>query len=130
MASAFAGSVEIERDEEKFRGVVRGAGRDARSASSGRSIIVYQVKALNDTSSRVDVSVKFLLAGALAQFARSGLVKDVADHLTRVFARNLEARLSGASSAQPDQQVLDAAAVARSAIWNRIVTFFRGCVRR
>jgi carbon-monoxide dehydrogenase small subunit len=130
MVSAFAGSVEIERDEEKFRGVVRGAGRDARSASSGRSIIVYQVKALNETSSRVDVSVKFLLAGALAQFARSGLVKDVADHLTRVFARNLEARLSGAGSAQPDQQVLDAAAVARSAIWNRIVTFFRGCVRR
>ena len=123
MMSAFAGSVEIERDEERSRGVVRAAGRDARSASSGRGIIVYQVKALNDASSRVDVSIKFLLAGALAQFARSGLVKDVADHLTRVFARNLEARLSGAGGTQPDQQVLDAAAVARSAIWNRIVSF-------
>jgi carbon-monoxide dehydrogenase small subunit len=129
MLSAFAGSVEIERDDGAFRGVVRGAGRDSMSASNARSIIVYQVKALSGMSSRVDISVKFLLAGALAQFGRSGLVKDVADHLTRVFARNLEARLSGAAGAQSDQPVLDAAAVARSAIWNRIVSFFRNFFR-
>jgi carbon-monoxide dehydrogenase small subunit len=129
MLSAFAGSVEIERDDGAFRGVVRGAGRDSRSASNARSIIVYRVKALSGTSSRVDVSVKFLLAGALAQFGRSGLVKDVADHLTRVFARNLETRLSGAADAQSDQRVLDAGAVARSAIWNRIVSFFRNLFR-
>jgi carbon-monoxide dehydrogenase small subunit len=129
MLSAFAGSVEIERDDETFRGVVRGAGRDAKSASNARSIIVYQVEALSATSARVDISVKFLLTGALAQFGRSGLVKDVADHLTRVFARNLEARLSGTAGAPSGQQVLDAAAVARSAIWNRIVSFFRNFFR-
>jgi aerobic carbon-monoxide dehydrogenase small subunit len=129
MLSAFAGCVEIERDDGAFRGVVRGAGRDSRSASNARSIIVYRVEALSGTSSRVDISVKFLLAGALAQFGRSGLVKDVADHLTRVFARNLEARLAGAADAQSDQPVLDAAAVARSAIWNRIISFFRNLFR-
>jgi carbon-monoxide dehydrogenase small subunit len=129
MLSTFAGSVEVERDDGAFRGVVRGAGRDARSASNARSIIVYAVKAVSETSSRVDISVKFLLAGALAQFARSGLVKDVADHLTRVFARNLEARLTGAPAAQSDGQVLDAAALARRAIWNRIVGFIRNLFR-
>src|SRR5271165_3848914 len=49
-----------------FRGMVRGAGRDTRSASNARSIIVYRVEALSETSSRVDISVKFLLSGALA----------------------------------------------------------------
>jgi carbon-monoxide dehydrogenase small subunit len=125
MVSAFSGFVEIERDDGAFRGVVRGAGRDSKSASNARSTIVYQVEALSETSSRVDISVKFLLTGALAQFSRSGLVKDVADHLTRVFARNLEARLLGAPGAPSDHQVLDAGAVVRTAMWNRIVCFFR-----
>ena len=68
-------------------------------------------------ASQVDVSVKFLLTGALAQFSRSGLVKDVADHLTRVFAQNLEARLSGKPLASESARTLDAGAVARSAIF-------------
>jgi carbon-monoxide dehydrogenase small subunit len=129
IVSAFAGVAEIERDEAAFRGVVRGAGRDARSASSGRSIIVYTVKSLTDASSQVDLSVKFLLTGALAQFSRSGLVKDVADHLTRTFARNLAARLAGSPDAASKQHVLDAGSVARAAIWNRIARFFRKLFR-
>jgi aerobic carbon-monoxide dehydrogenase small subunit len=129
MLSTFAGSVEIERDDKTFRGVVRGAGRDSKSASNARSIIAYQVEALSEASARVDISVKFLLTGALAQFSRSGLVKDVADHLTRVFASNLEVRLSGPAGAPSDQPVLDAAALARTAIWNRIVSFFRDFFR-
>ena len=56
------------------------------------------------------MSVKFLLSGALAQFSRSGLVKDVADHLTRIFAQNLEARLSGRPAATVPTETLDAGA--------------------
>jgi carbon-monoxide dehydrogenase small subunit len=130
MVSRFAGRVEIERDDASFRGIVRGAGIDANSASNARSIIVYQVNALNGASSRVDILVKFLLAGALAQFSRSGLVKDVADHLTRMFARNLEMQLSGDSAAASQRQVLDAAAIARTALWNRILNFLRRFFRR
>ena len=95
----------------------------------GRAIVVYTVKPLSETSSQVDLSVKFLLTGALAQFSRSGLVKDVADHLTRTFARNLAARLAGAPSAQSEQQVLEAGTLARAALWGRIVRFFRNLLR-
>ncbi len=95
IVSAFHGVLDVARDDTGFRGTVRGAGRDARSPSSARAIITYTVDSPTAATSRVDVSVKFLLTGALAQFSRSGLVKDVADHLTRVFAQNLEARLSG-----------------------------------
>ena len=110
--------------------MVRGAGRDARSPSSARAIISYEVLPLDANASQVDVSVTFLLSGALAQFSRSGLVKDVADHLTRVFAHNLESRLSGAPAAAAPADVLDVGAVARSAVWTRIRAFVRRMLGR
>jgi carbon-monoxide dehydrogenase small subunit len=130
IVSAFAGQLEVERDDAAFRGIVRGAGSDSKSASNARGIIVYTVKPLSERGSQVDITVKFLLTGALAQFSRSGLVKDVADHITRMFARNLEARMSGArDGAQPDHGALDAGALARAAMWNRIVGFVRRLFR-
>jgi carbon-monoxide dehydrogenase small subunit len=124
IVSAFSGYVEVERDAGHWRGIVRGAGRDAKSASNARAIITYNVASMGPASSQVDISVKFILTGALAQFSRSGLVKDVADHLTRIFARNLAAALSGAPIKE-DRRVLDAGAVARAAFLTRIAAFVR-----
>ncbi len=124
IVSALYGILDVDRDDKTFHGVVRGAGRDAKSPSSARAIITYDVHQLQAGTSQVDVSVKFLLSGALAQFSRSGLFKDVADHLTQVFARNLAARLSGAPTADTSTRELDAGAVARAAIWARIRAFF------
>jgi carbon-monoxide dehydrogenase small subunit len=120
IVSAFQGVLDVTRDDEHFRGVARGAGRDTKSPSSARAIITYDVRALAAAKSQVDVSVKFLLSGALAQFSRSGLIKDVADHLTHVFAQNLEARLSGRPAAAAPADTLDVGALARSAVWTRI----------
>jgi aerobic carbon-monoxide dehydrogenase small subunit len=120
IVSAFQGVLGVTRDDDHFRGVVRGGGRDTKSPSSARAIITYDVRALAAAKSQVDVSVKFLLSGALVQFSRSGLIKDVADHLTRVFAQNLEARLSGRPAAAAPADTLDVGALARSAVWTRI----------
>jgi len=122
IVSAFAGGVEIERDAVRFTGVVRGAGRDAKSGSNARAIISYRVQELGEASSQVDISVKFLLSGALAQFGRSGLVKDVADHITKVFAANLEASLSG--NPISENANLNAASLGWAALCNRIRVFF------
>ena len=124
ITSAFAGQAEIERDDANYSAVVHGAGRDSKSASRARAIITYHVDAVEDDRSRVAVSVKFLLAGALAQFSRSGLVRNVADHLTATFAGNLEAQLSGAPAAET-AAALDASAIARAAFWDRFVAFIR-----
>jgi carbon-monoxide dehydrogenase small subunit len=123
IVSAFQGILEVTADDDNFRGVVRGAGRDTKSPSSARAIITYDVRALEAAKSQVDVSVRFLLSGALAQFSRSGLVKDVADHLTHVFAQNLEARLSGRPAASVAPNTLDVGTLARSAVWTRIRSF-------
>ena len=125
IVSAFQGTLDVARDDGQFKGTVRGAGRDSKSPSSARAIISYAVRSTSATASQVDVSVRFLLTGPLAQFSRSGLVRDVADHLTRVFAQNLEARLSGRPAAAETAETLDAAAIARSALWSRISGFFR-----
>jgi carbon-monoxide dehydrogenase small subunit len=125
IVSAFQGTLDVARDDGQFKGVVRGAGRDTKSPSSARAIIAYGIQSTGAAASQVDVSVRFLLTGALAQFSRSGLVRDVADHLTRVFAQNLEARLSGRPAATEAAEALDAAAIARSALWARISGFFR-----
>jgi carbon-monoxide dehydrogenase small subunit len=125
IVSAFQGTLDVARDDGRFKGIVRGAGRDTKSPSSARAIIAYEVQSAAASASQVDVSVKFLLTGALAQFSRSGLVRDVADHLTRVFAQNLEARLSGRPATAEPVETLDAAAIARSALWSRISGFFR-----
>jgi carbon-monoxide dehydrogenase small subunit len=128
IVSAFAGAVEVERDDANYRGIVRGAGRDAKSASNARALISYTLAAVGEAATQVDISVKFVLSGALAQFSRSGLVKDVADHLTRAFTRNLETALSGAPIAAGDQ-VLDAGAVARAAFLGRFMAALRRIFR-
>jgi carbon-monoxide dehydrogenase small subunit len=124
IVSVFSGAVEVERDPPRFSGIVRGAGRDSKSGSNARAVIMFQLKALEETSTQVDISVKFLLTGALAQFGRAGLVKDVADHLTQLFATNLKASLSGKPSSGNANATLDAASAVRAVLWNRIRGFF------
>jgi carbon-monoxide dehydrogenase small subunit len=122
ITSAFSGLVEIERDNENYSAIVRGVGRDPISASRARAIIAYQIHATEDEVSKVSVSVKFLLAGPLAQFSRSGLLRNVADHLTKQFAGNLVARLSGAHVADT-ADTLDAGKYVRSVLWGRFLSF-------
>ena len=124
ITSAFSGLVEIERDNENYSAIVRGVGRDPISASRARAIIAYQIHATEDEVSKVSVSVKFLLAGPLAQFSRSGLLRNVADHLTKQFAGNLVARLSGAHVADT-ADTLDAGKYVRSVLWGRFLSFIR-----
>jgi carbon-monoxide dehydrogenase small subunit len=124
IVSVFSGALDVMRDDANFNGVVRGTGHDAKSGSNARAIISYRVRPQGDAASQVDISVKFLLTGALAQFGRSGLVKDVVDHLTTLFTVNLEASLAGRPISEGAGATLDAALLARAAVWNKLRAFF------
>ena len=121
---AFLGAVEVERDPSRYAGVVRAAGRDAKSGSNARAIVSYRLNSLDRGATRVDIAVRFLLAGSLAQFGRSGLIKDVAEHLTSAFAGNLEAALSGKPIDDDANKPLPAASLAWLSIRNRIRPVF------
>jgi aerobic carbon-monoxide dehydrogenase small subunit len=120
MVAAFAGVAEMERDDSAYRGMVRGHGRDQKSSSRARGMVSYELKEQGPQSTRVDVRVKFLLAGSLAQFSRTGLVHDIANQITTAFARNLEARLSGEEKTDQSAAPLDAGNLAWKALWARL----------
>lgn len=126
IVAAFGGLLEIERDEAAHSGRIRAIGRDSKSGSSARALIAYGVHEAGETVSRVEVSVKYLISGALGQFARTGLAKDVADHLTRLFARNLESMLTGGSAAIAESKAISVGALARAALWRRLRSIFAG----
>lgn len=102
ISAAFRGSALIERDEATRSGRILGAGQDGGGRSSTRGLIGYRVlPGLTDDSSRVELSVGYTLKGALAQFGRPGLVRDLAGRITADFARNLEAHLAGKAPPTP-----------------------------
>jgi carbon-monoxide dehydrogenase small subunit len=98
ITAAFNGEARIVRDEARQRGILLGAGRDRLSASRATAEIEYALTAEQaGAATRVDITVRTLLFGPLAQFGRSAIVNDLAARLTEAFAHNLEQRLEGSS---------------------------------
>ncbi len=95
--AAFAGRATLERDDLRKRGVLSGAGGDE-GGSRARGRVIYALAAEGDAHTGVDLTLEFILQGALAQFARSGLVGDFAAHLVRQFAANLAEASDGAQT--------------------------------
>jgi carbon-monoxide dehydrogenase small subunit len=97
ITATFTGAARIARDDEKRRGIVLGAGNDRLSGSRAAGEIEY-VLLPTGAGTRVELVIRALLAGPLAQFGRSGIVQDLVSRVAQAFARNLEARLTGSVS--------------------------------
>jgi aerobic carbon-monoxide dehydrogenase small subunit len=103
IAAAFNGEARIIRDDATQRGIILGAGRDRLSASRANAELEYALTAeQSGAATRVDITVRALLLGPLAQFGRSAIVNDLAARLTDMFARRLERRLAGLPDAPDD----------------------------
>jgi aerobic carbon-monoxide dehydrogenase small subunit len=97
MTTTFTGAARIVRDDDNLRGVVLGAGNDRLSGSRAVGEIEYRLLP-EGTGTRVELMIRVLLVGPLAQFGRSGIVEDIVARVAQAFARNLEARLTGSVS--------------------------------
>ena len=94
ISTVFRGAAVVERVDEKFEGRILGSGADAGERSTMQGEIRYRVvsgEALG--SARVALTIGYALKGALAQFGRPSLVRNLADRMIADFSRNLEARL-------------------------------------
>ena len=99
ISPVFRGAALIERDEEKLGGRILGAGADAGDRSMMQGDIRYRVVAGEKPgTARVELSIGYALKGALAQFSRPSLVRNLAGRMIADFSRNLEDRLTGRSS--------------------------------
>jgi carbon-monoxide dehydrogenase small subunit len=132
IVSEFVGAADIVRNASAFSGVIRGTAEDARSRSSTRGEIRYELhEEGGGGTTRVDIELGFTLTGPLAQFGRSSLVHDIARRMTGAFAQNLHARLSrrGDVPVGPAAE-LDAGGLFFSALVSRVKRFLRGLLRR
>jgi carbon-monoxide dehydrogenase small subunit len=96
IAASFSGEARIERNDENHSGVILGGGQDARAGSRASGEIEYRLSALDaGAATQVDLEIRALIAGPLAQFGRSGIVEDLTKRIVDVFSRNIETVLSG-----------------------------------
>jgi carbon-monoxide dehydrogenase small subunit len=115
----FAGEARIERDDARLRGVILGAGLDQFGGSRTAGEVEYAlVSAGASGGTRVELTIRALLVGPLAQFGRGGIVEDLVARITEAFARNLEARLTGAA---PHDDELVLAPLRAGALFRQVV---------
>lgn len=120
MSAQFAGAATLERNDAAMSAVFRGAGTDSLSGSRARGDIAYAVHPERDgRASRVEVAMDYSLVGPLAQFSRSGLVRDFAGRLIAEFGRNLSARIGGDQPAQP-AGAISGGGMLLAVLWARI----------
>ena len=125
MAAAFAGAARLERDDAARRAVLRGAGQDTLSQSRAQGDIAYRLESLEAGSTRVHVDMAYALQGPLAQFSRSGLVKDFVRRMVADFGRQVTLRLSGhAPAAGEAPRSIPMAAMLWNVLWNRVRGWF------
>lgn len=102
IAAAFEGKgMIVDADAEALTGGIRGKGVDRQGGSRASLTAVYRLASEDDGATRVDVDADIKLAGALAQAGRTGILQDVAEHLTSQFAERMRRCISAA--AEPGQ---------------------------
>ena len=126
MSASFNGAARLDRDEGARSAVLKGAGQDTLSQSRANGEVAYKLVELSPSSTRVDVDLLYALQGPLAQFSRSGLVKDFVGRLIQEFGKNVALRMDPSRS--PDAPLpparLNAFSLGWSVLWSRIRRLF------
>jgi carbon monoxide dehydrogenase subunit G len=93
IAASFAGEGKMSLDDTAWRGSVSGDGVDRKSESRVKGEASFSLDGSIPGKTRVHVKVNYAIAGSMAQFSRSSLIKELAARMTDAFAANLKARL-------------------------------------
>jgi carbon-monoxide dehydrogenase small subunit len=104
--------------------MLRGAGTDSISQSRAKGDVGYRIVAIDDRRTRVDITLDHMLQGALAQFSRSGLVRDFVTRMIADFGRNLAARMGGAGAADLPAKSVSVVGAVLQILWARLKRLF------
>ena len=135
ISANFAGQGSVTYNDD-CSGALSGSGADRATSSRVKGYAKFTLEEI-PTGTRVQLIVDFALSGALAQFGRSGIVKELAANITQRFAENLRARLQTraggvapavtSANAAPEpapSAPLDGGSLLWSVLWGRIKQFF------
>ena len=93
LSASFEGEATIVADAATHSATIKGKGVDKRGGSRGRMSVLYQLRE-TEAGTGVNIEADVTLAGAAAQFGRSGLIREISNRLISEFARCLEGKLS------------------------------------
>jgi carbon monoxide dehydrogenase subunit G len=100
IAAGFVGSGHVSFDETAQAGRFEGTATDRRTSSRVKGAADFKLAA-EGSGTRVSVLVDYSLTGALAQFSRGAIVRELASALTSQFAANLAQRVHATAATAP-----------------------------
>jgi aerobic carbon-monoxide dehydrogenase small subunit len=131
MSATFGGRGRIDREAAAWRGRIVGTGQDRTSRSQTAGEVEYQLSALDGgETTQIDITLKAILSGPLAQFGRSRIVDDLTSRIIETFARNLGQMLAGSGEPPPAQQALSATSLLWSVLVARLKALGRWLTRQ
>jgi carbon-monoxide dehydrogenase small subunit len=126
MSASFNGAARLDRNDQARSAVLKGAGQDSISKSRANGDVSYRMVEIDANATKVEVDLLYSLQGPLAQFSRSGLVKDFVGRLIQEFGKNVTLRMNPDRSSDlplPPAK-LNAFSLGLSVIWSRIKRLF------
>ena len=122
MSARFEGAARLQRDDSRKRGVLKGAGQDSLSNSKAAGDIAYQLTARSDSETEVAVDLQYSLQGPLAQFSRSGLVRDFVRRMITDFGKSVARRMDPTLSESERMKTvqLNPVALFFGVLWERV----------
>jgi carbon monoxide dehydrogenase subunit G len=94
MTAKFEGEATVTADETARTGKVSGKGVDKRGGSQGQIKVDYSLESMDDGGTRVTVDADVVMAGAAAQFGRTGLIQEMSKRLIVEFVECVEGKLA------------------------------------
>lgn len=105
ISASFKGQMRFaEKDHDRHRAVIEGAGRDTGGKGSAKASIVGELEEVGPQKTLMRATVDLSMTGRIAQFG-GPIIVDVAKQIVQQFGRNLQERvLNGGDVAPPPQQ--------------------------
>lgn len=98
MTANFEGEATVTSDEGAKSGRVAGKGVDKRGGSQGRIKVDYSLETMDSGGTRVVVEADVVMAGAAAQFGRTGLIQEISKRLISEFVDCVEGKLAATTA--------------------------------
>lgn len=91
-AASFEGDAQLTTDAADRTGHLEGRGTDKRGGSRSKLVLDYRLAGVGG-GTKVDINADIQLNGPIAQFGRTGIIRETASVLIRQFAANVESKL-------------------------------------
>lgn len=128
MTATFEGEATVNADEANRSGTVNGKGVDKRGGSQGQMKMKYGLEAV-DSGTKVTVDADVMLAGAAAQFGRTGLIQEMSKRLIGEFVDCVEAKLA-AATVKEAEEISAGEVKGMSLFFSSLFASIKGLIRR